>query len=293
MKRIFGMIAGLCALWIGVAAAQGDDFTAQQEALLAEARADLAADPDDAEAAIWAGRRLGYLGRYQEAIETYTDGWARHPKDARFPRHIGHRLISMRRFGEAVEVFEQAAALMAARPDLVEPDGLPNAAGVPTSTLKGNIYYHLGLAHYLRGSFAEAARAYEGAAALAHNPDAAAAARYWHYLSLMRARDKDAAASTLETVNADWDLIENNVYHELILCFRGEADCEAMMARARAAEGIDFATPAYGVAMAHYLKGEIDAARTIMEEIVARGPSAAFGHLAAEADIAAKFHAQP
>ncbi|MEO1137065.1 MAG: hypothetical protein AAFW68_10745, partial [Pseudomonadota bacterium] len=149
MKSMTNSIAGLAAaLWLGGASAQQDDFTARQEALLAQAQAALAADPDDAAAAIWTGRRLGYLGRYEEAIATYTEGWRRHPADARFPRHIGHRLISMRRYDEAEEMFVQAVALVAAEPDAVEPDGLPNAAGVPTSTLKGNIYYHLGLAHY-------------------------------------------------------------------------------------------------------------------------------------------------
>lgn len=278
------------ALWIGAASAQEDDFTTRQEALLDQVQAELAAEPDNAEAAIWAGRRLGYLGRYEEAIATYTQGWRRHPADARFPRHIGHRLISMRRYDEAEEMFEQAVALAAAQPDAVEPDGLPNAAGVPTSTLKGNIYYHLGLARYLQGDFAAAARAYEGASALAHNPDAAAAARYWLFLSLFRAGDRAAAQLALAGVDADWALIENGVYHELSLCFRGDADCDEIMTRARAAEGIDFATPAYGIAMAHYTKGETTEARAILDEIVGRGSSAAFGHLAAEADLANAFH---
>ena len=43
--------------------------------------------------------------------------------------------------------------LVAAKPDEVEPDGAPNARGIPRSTLQSNIWYHLGLAQYLAGDF--------------------------------------------------------------------------------------------------------------------------------------------
>lgn len=156
---------------------------------------------------------------------------------------------------------------------------------MPTSTLKGNIFYHLGLAHYLQGDFDAAARSYEGAAALADNPDAAAAALYWLYLSLKRAAQDAAASAALARVDAQWTLIENGVYHELALCFRGEKDCEAILARARAADGIDYATPAYGLAMQRWLNGDRKGARALLKEIVDRDDSAAFGHLAAAADL--------
>ncbi len=263
-----------------------DPFTTQQTRLLAEAEATLAENPTDADALIWKGRRLGYLGRYEEAIAVYEAGAKLHPADARFARHIGHRLISLRRFEDAEAALTRAAALAAAAPDAVEPDGLPNAAGVPTSTLKGNIWYHLGLAYYLQGEFEAAARSYAGAAALAHNPDAAAAALYWLYLSLRQAGDEAGAIAALAAVDAEWTLIENGVYHELTLCFRGEADCEAILARAERSEGIDYATPAYGVAMQRLHSGDRKGARALLKEIVARDAGAAFGRLAAEATLA-------
>ena len=261
------------------------DFAAEQTRLLQEAETRLAADPADADAAIWKGRRLGYLGRYEEAIATYEAAERLHPADARFARHIGHRLISLRRFDDAEAALARAVRLTAALPDVIEPDGLPNAAGVPTSTLKGNIWYHLGLARYLKGDFAGAARAYEGAAALAHNPDAAAAALYWLHLSLARAGDRDGARAALAAVGADWSLIENEAYYALALCLRGDADCEAILARARAEDGIDYATPASGVAMARRLAGDEDGARALLSEIIEREDGAAFGRLAAEADL--------
>jgi tetratricopeptide (TPR) repeat protein len=269
----------------GPSAAQ-EDFTTEQTRLLTGAEATLSEKSTDADALIWKGRRLGYLGRYEEAIAVYAAGEALHPTDARFARHIGHRLISLQRFAEAETALTRAAALTAALPDETEPDGLPNAAGVPTSTLKGNIWYHLGLAHYLQGEFDAAARAFEGAAALSANPDAASAAIYWLYLSLKRAGDDAAAAKALARVDASWALIENGVYHDLALCFRGEKDCDAILARAREAEGVDYATSAYGVAMQRLISGDRKGARALLKEIIARDGSAAFGRLAAEAEFA-------
>ena len=132
---------------------------AEMEKKLAEARAAYERNPRDADALIWLGRRTAYLGRFDEAIAVFTEGVRRHPRDARMYRHRGHRYITTRRFGEAIKDLKRAARLVAARPDEVEPDGQPNARGVPTSTLNSNIWYHLGLAHYLEGDFRNAARA--------------------------------------------------------------------------------------------------------------------------------------
>lgn len=265
-----------------------DAFTAEQERLLADAETVLAANPDDADALIWKGRRLGYLGRHIEAIAAYESGERLHPKDARFARHIGHRYISLRRFDAAEKAFLRASALAAALPDTAEPDGLPNAAGVPVSSLKGNIWYHLGFAHYLQGEFDAAANGFAGAAALAHNPDAAAAALYWLYLAQRRAGDDAAAHQALARVDARWTLIENGIYHELALCFRGEADCDAILARARAGDGVEYATPAYGIAIHRFLSGNKEGARALFEEIITRAPGTPFGRLAAEAELQRK-----
>jgi tetratricopeptide (TPR) repeat protein len=266
------------------ASAQSNDFTATQEALLAEAQGALDADPDDADAAVWVGRRLGYLGRYDDAVAVYRDGWRRHPDDARFPRHIGHRLISLRRFNEAAVVLQQAADLMAARPNETEPDGLPNEAGVPTSTLKGNIYYHLALAHYLQEDFARAATVWAQAAAVAANADAASASRYWLYLSRARAGDMSGAESALDPVSGDWELLENHDYHELALCFKGAADCEVLAARALSSEGVAAGTLLYGLGANALIDGDTQKANEFFDAALAAGASASFGYIAAEAE---------
>src|SRR5687767_6842602 len=66
------------------------------EDALTEARQRNYADPGDVDAIIWLGRRTAYLGRYREAIDVYTRGMERHPRDARLYRHRGHRHITIR-----------------------------------------------------------------------------------------------------------------------------------------------------------------------------------------------------
>lgn len=284
-KAIASAAVIFCFVTPAVATVQPGDWTAEQERLLADAEATLADNPNDADAMIWKGRRLGYLGRNDEAIAILDAGERLHPDDARFARHIGHRFISLRRYRDAQSAFSRAAALSAHLPDQVEPDGLPNTAGTPVSTLKGNIWYHLGFAHYLQGEFTASARAYAGAAALAHNADAAAAALYWLYLSLRRAGDDGAAQEVLARVDARWAPIENGIYQELALCFRGQVDCDAILTRARAAQGVEYATPAYGIAVHRLLAGDRTGARMLFEEIIAREAGRPFGRLAAEMEL--------
>ena len=101
--------------------------------------------PDSVEALIWYGRRTAYLGHFQKAIAIYSKGIQKFPEDARLFRHRGHRYISTRQYDKAIDDFEKAADLVKDQPDQTEPDGLPNARNIPISTLKGNIWYHLGL----------------------------------------------------------------------------------------------------------------------------------------------------
>jgi tetratricopeptide (TPR) repeat protein len=176
---------------------------------------------------------------------------------------------------------------VAGRPDEVEPDGLPNERGIPTSTLQSNLWYHLGLAHYLQSDFEAALAAYRECLAVSVNPDMMVATSYWLYLTERRlGRDAEAAAA-LAPIDAGMDVIENDDYHRLLLAYKGELDPDALLAEAAADEsGIAFPTVAYGVAAWHLAEGRSDRAREILERVVASPSWPAFGHLAAEAELA-------
>src|SRR6185503_15865413 len=131
------------------------------EANLRSAEKKYKADSTNEEHMIWYGRRLAYLGRYKEAIDIYTRGIRLNPNNARFYRHRGHRYITLRCFDNAINDFKKAVELIRDQVDEIEADGIPNEKNIPTSTLQTNIYYHLGLAYYLKGDNRQALLAWE------------------------------------------------------------------------------------------------------------------------------------
>jgi len=263
-----------------------DSVRAVQRAQLDSAHAALVARPDSPEAWIWLGRRLAYLGHYRPAIAAYAEAIARHPGDARLYRHRGHRYLTVRDLDAAVADFTRAADLIEGTADAVEPDGQPNVRGIPTSTLHFNIWYHLGLARYLRGEYEQALEAYTACAAVSANPDALVATSYWLYLTNRRLGRDAAAAAVLAPIGSDLDVIENDAYHRLLLLFRGDLPAEDLLPAARPGDAVQNATLAYGVGAWRLANGDTAAAQALFREIL-RGPQwAAFGYLAAEAEMA-------
>jgi tetratricopeptide (TPR) repeat protein len=258
-----------------------EEVQADRLANLAQARADLE------DAVIWYGRRTAYLGRYREAIDIYGEGLRHFPDSYKLLRHRGHRLISVREFAAAIEDLERASALAKGVPDEVEPDGLPNRLNIPTSTSHTNIYYHLGLARYVRGEYAKALAAYERCLEFSKNNDMRCATTYWHWLTLRRlGRDAEASAA-LAPITADMEIIENVEYHRLLLMFKGELEpAEALAAAGADDDGIGSATTGYGVAAWHLVEGRRDEATAMLERVVAGPAWPAFGHIAAEAELA-------
>ena len=265
-------------------ASPSPEVTARREDDIAAAQAAYDADPDDADAIIWLGRRIGYTGRYRDAIEVFSEGVRKHPGDARMYRHRGHRWISVREFDRAIEDLSHAAGLVAGQPDEVEPDGQPNERGIPTSTLQSNIHYHLALAHYLKGDFETALRSYEDYFAVTTNPDQLVAISHWWYMALRRLGRDEEAAAVLEPVTAELDVIENVSYHRLLLMYKGEIEADELWdPESEDPSGVAIA---YGVANWHYYNGRAEQAEEMFRRILEGSGWAGFGYIAAEAEIA-------
>jgi len=254
------------------------------QAQLDSATAAFKARPADPDALLWVGRRLAYLGHYREAIAAFTRGISLHPADARFYRHRGHRYITCRQFDLAIADLELAATLVERQEDRVEPDGQPNAAGAPLSTLQGNIYYHLALAHYLRHEFAQAAPIWERARSLARNDDAIAATSYWLYLTYRRLNRSRDAERVLTMIGLDLRILENQPYFDLLQLFQGRTAPAALLERATAAGRL--ATYGYGVASWYLFNGETTRAERLLRDILDQPDWADFGYLAAETELA-------
>ena len=265
--------------------ALSDEARERMEAQLAEARAAYEAAPDDADTIIWLGRRLAYLARYQEAVETFSEGIRKHPGDARMYRHRGHRHITLRQLDRAIEDLERAAELTRGEPDEIEPDGMPNPYNIPTSTLQSNIWYHLALARYLKHDFEGALEGWREAMEVAATDDMRVATADWLYMTLRRLGRDEEAAAVLEPFHADMEILENHVYHQRLLMYRGELAPGDLLS-VDDADPVQLATYGYGVANWYWYNGERDRARDLFRQIL-EGPNwAAFGYIAAEADLA-------
>jgi len=261
-----------------------EEVEASPQAKLDAAQATFDQNPVDVEAIIWLGRRQAYLGRYEEAIETFTQGIEEHPGEPRLYRHRGHRYLTTRHPDRAIADLERAAELIEGTPDEIEPDGLPNAAGIPTSTLQSNIWYHLGLARYLQGDFTMAQRAYEECLEVSKNPDMQVATSHWLYMTLRRQGLEIQAQALLEPITVDMEIIENHEYHQLLLMYREEIGLQEIWPPA--GDGLTSATLGYGVGNWHLYNGRPEEAEATFQEIVEGDQWAAFGFLAAEAEIA-------
>jgi tetratricopeptide (TPR) repeat protein len=263
--------------------AMSDETRAQREKDVAAARAEYEKNPDSADALIWLGRRTAYLGRYQEAIDLFTEGARKHPRDARMLRHRGHRYITLRQLDLAIRDLTRASELIRGKADEIEPDGLPNARNTPTSSLHSNIWYHLGLAHYLRGDFAKALEAYRECMKVSKNPDGVVSTSNWLYATLRRLGRTDEAAQVIATIAPDMDVIENRAYHELLLMAAGDIDPKEL--ETRDGTTTDGTTVLYGVGNWYFVNGQPEKAREIWKRIVAGPQWAAFGYIAAEAEL--------
>ncbi len=255
---------------------------------LLAAETELVQDPRDEMAAIWVGRRLGYLGRYREAITIYGDALEFHPESYRLRRHRGHRYISLRRFPDAIEDLGQAARLADGVPDSYEQDGAPNEFDIPRSTTQSNIFYHLALAQYLDGDFARSLESWRRCLYFSEvNDDMFVAAAYWNVLTLWRLSMDAEARLLLDEIRPEMDVIENHDYHRLLLLFKGDLPAE-QVETVFDATAPSPATVGYGLGMWHWKNGRTERAFQIWQRVVDETYWPAFGHIAAEVEIAGR-----
>lgn len=259
-----------------------DEARSKHEANLRSAREAHQANPS-IDTTIWVGRRTAYLGRYHEAIEIYTEGLEAYGADAALLRHRGHRYITTRQLELALADFERAATLIEGTEDVVEADGLPNAAGVPTSTLHTNIHYHLGLTRFLLGDLAGARTAYETCLQASTTDDMRVATAYWLTMTLARLGDEEAVDGLLSKFGEDIELYENFAYLRLLRLYQGSVTTDALLGEE--AEGLDRATLGFGLGNLYMLRGDRGSAQAAWTEVLESPQWAAFGYIAAEAEL--------
>jgi tetratricopeptide (TPR) repeat protein len=260
-----------------VAAEQRAELEANAEA----ARVRLAAAPTDRDAAIWYARRLGYLGRFRDAIGVLDRAIDDHPGDPFLLRHRGHRWISLREFGRAAWDFEAAVRACRTTPDEVEPDGMPTAGRPPHSTLHYNVHYHHGLALFLAGDFELAERSWLACLAICGNDESRVAVTHWLWCVRRRLGDVAGAKAVVAPIHERMDVVENVAYLQLCRLYAGALRREDIAER----DGSSGSALAFGLAHYDLVHGERARAAAALRQLANSPGWAAFGVIAAEVEL--------
>lgn len=230
---------------------------------IGQARAALAAHPDSVELVIALGQAQASVWRYHDAIATYTRGIEANPAHALLYRHRGHRYISTRQFARAVADLHRAAEL---------------------DTTRFDIWYHLGLAHYVRGDFDQAVEAYRTCLRTAESDDEVVAVSDWLWMALSRANRRAEATEVLAPIHEGMDVVDNTAYHRRLLLYKGLID-EAAVAPSPDADDLEVATLGYGIANWMLVRGDDEGAMEQFQRVVNGAYWPAFGFIAAEAEL--------
>ena len=111
----------------------------------------------------------------------------------------------------------------------------------------------------------------------------------WMVMTLRRLGRADETAALLEPITADLEIIENDSYHRRLLMYKGELAPEDLL-DLRAVEdpdqAVQIATQGYGVGNWYLTNGDEAAALEVYDRILQGTSWAAFGYIAAEADLA-------
>jgi len=255
----------------------------------AAAMADWQKDPKNVEKWIWYGRRTAYIGEYKESIDIFSQALKEFPAEARLYRHRGHRYLTLRSFDKAVADFLRASELMSGKADEIEPDGLPNERNIPLSTLHGNVWYHLGLAYYLKNEMESALNAYQKSLEVSGNDDMKVACQYWLYMILRRLDRHEDARLLLEPLKENLDIIENMAYYRLCLFFKGSLPLEQL--KRNDEKLVDFMNDAlgYGLGNWNFFNGRKSEAEAQWRYVIDHSNWAGFACIAAEADYVRYF----
>jgi tetratricopeptide (TPR) repeat protein len=235
--------------------------------------------PDREDSYIWLGRRLGYLVRYQEAVDVFTQGLERFPDSYKLLRFRGRHLARSREFERAIADYRRAAKSVENVQDSYEPDGIINARHQYLGSYRANIHYYLGQTSWAVGDYESTLRGMEQSSGepLVQHDDRLVATTYWRYLAHRKLGQHDAAAQLVAEIPDDLELLENHTYYDGVLFFKGTLTEQELLLRADSIAN-------FAIAMNHHFSGDDTTAESMWREIV---ESSAQGFWPAESELIA------
>jgi tetratricopeptide (TPR) repeat protein len=234
--------------------------------------------PDREDSYSWLGRRYGYLGMLPEAIGVFSEGLKKFPNSYKLYRYRGRHLARNYQFGQAISDYHMALELIKDQPDTYEPNGIPNALDLTISTFKQNIPYYLGQTSMATGDYETVIKGMDEAInvpVLFAYMEELIPVTLWKYLALRKLGRHGEAEAELKKVPDQYDLIENDQYHNAVNYLKGMYTRDEFLAMA---DGIG----KYVIAMKDHFDGDNESAIKLWTEVTNDGPR---GFWPAEAEL--------
>jgi tetratricopeptide (TPR) repeat protein len=230
------------------------------------------------------GRLLLMQNRYRDAMANWSDGISKYPESFKLYRQRGHRHINLRELDAAMEDLGKARDLMAGQPDAME----YGADGKPTATTQHQVWYHIGIYHYLKGDYANCAAAFEKALAAAKEPNNIAGASDWLYNAYQRMGEKEKAEKVLAPFTADYPIEDKSYpYFRRLLLFKKLITPEELIDPAMdpTTMTVQDMTRLYGLANFHAYNGDAAQANELYKKVLLTDQWLGFAYAGAELDV--------
>jgi len=247
-------------------------YALPDDAAVIEARKKLAADPKNPKLVLALSVAEAGRKQYREAVATCTKGLAAAPNDVDLLVERGHREVGLREFAAAQRDLQRAATL---------------------GPKKLAAFYHLGLAHYFQGQFAEAAQAFRKALALATNNDDVIDCSNWVYVSLRRANQPKEAAVVLKRITPEMKNREPHLafYLRLLRLYQGAmTEQQVLPPKPTSPNDVEaelaYDTVAYGVGNWHFYNHDPRRAEELFKQVVTGDAWNAWGFVGSEVELA-------
>lgn len=199
----------------------------------------------------------------REAVGTFTKAILLAPTNAVGFRWRGHRYLSVRRVDSALVDLKKAVKL--------------------DSTIYGG-WYHLGIAHFLRGEFAAAAAAFGTGRPYAPNDDEYIGSTDWWWMAAMRAGQPATALRALQTMRDSLKVDHATAYMRRIQLYKGLIQPTQVITPADSSD-VDVATLAFGLGNWYLIKGDTAKAKESFHRSIAGSGWPAFGFMASEQEL--------
>ncbi|SRR5579871_1718416 len=262
-KAILLLASALCAAQLF--GQQGEPLPDDKNTV-AEAQKKLSADPKNVKLILDLGRAQAAVWRATDAAATFSEGLKLEPENVTLLLERGHRYVTLRQWDAALKDLDQASKLV----DQDAPEHY-------------EIWYHIGVAQYMRGNFDESADAWDRCRTLAKTDDQKASSSDWSYMVYRRLKRDREAQRILDKVSPDWKITGSPYYFQRLKFYKGLLKEDQLMDEK--SPPLVVATVSYGLGNWYLYNGNTAKAREYFEKAVASKGWAAWGYIASDIEL--------